>query len=49
VRTVGKLADLTKTEEDPIMRLNPTLYKVVQEAKPDPKNFTDPFAKIMEQ
>lgn len=31
------------------MRLNPTLYKVVQEARADPKNFTDPFQKIMEQ
>ena len=49
VRTVGKLADLTMAEEDPIMRLNPTLYKVVQEARADPKNFTDPFQKIMEQ
>lgn len=49
VRTVGKLSELTKTEEDPIMRLNPTLYKVVQEARADPKNFTDPFQKIMEQ
>lgn len=49
VRTLGKLADLTKTEDDPIMRLNPTLYKVVQERRADPKNFTDPFQKIMEQ
>lgn len=49
VRTVGKLAELTKAEDDPIMRLNPTLYKVVQEARADPKNFTDPFQKIMEQ
>ena len=29
VRTLGKLSELTKVEEDPIMRLNPTLYKVV--------------------
>lgn len=49
VRTVGKLAELTKPEDDPIMRLNPTLYKVVQEARADPNNFTDPFQKIMEQ
>lgn len=31
------------------MRLNPSLYKVVQEARADPANFTDPFQKIMEQ
>ena len=48
VRTVGKLSELVKPEEDPIMRLNPSLYKVVQEARADPANFTDPFQKIME-
>lgn len=32
------------------MKLNPTLYKVVQaEHDTDRKNFTDPFQKIMEQ
>jgi len=29
LRTMGQLKDLTKIEEDPIMKLNPTLYKVV--------------------
>ena len=31
LRTMGLLKDVTKEEEDPIMKLNPTLYKVVQE------------------
>ena len=43
------MSELTKAEDDPIMRLNPTLYKVVQQTKVDPKNLTDPFQKIMEQ
>ena len=42
IRTMGLMKDLTKKEDDPIMRLNPTLYKVV-ENKQDPSNFTDPF------
>jgi hypothetical protein len=47
LRTVGLLKDQLNNEDDPIMKLNPTLYKVVQqESKP---NFTDPFQKIMEQ
>jgi hypothetical protein len=45
---MGLIKDLTKYEEDPIMKLNPTLYKVV-ENKLDKSNFTDPFQKIMEQ
>jgi len=49
VRTLGKLSALTKDENDPIMRLNPTLYNVVKEAKADPNNFTDPFHQIMRQ
>ena len=48
MRTMGLIKDLTKKEDDPIMRLNPTLYKVV-ENKMDEKNFTDPFQKIMQQ
>lgn len=48
IRTMGLMKDLTKKEDDPIMRLNPTLYKVV-ENKQDPNNFTDPFQKIMQQ
>lgn len=48
LRTLGPLKDLTKIDEDPIMRLNPTLYKVV-ENKRDPSNFTDPFQTIMAQ
>ena len=42
MRTMGLIKDLTKKEDDPIMRLNPTLYKVV-ENKMDESNFTDPF------
>lgn len=49
LRTMGLIKDLTKEEEDPIMKLNPTLYKVVQANKADESNFTDPFQKIMEQ
>ena len=45
---MGLLKDLTKEEDDPIMMLNPTLYKQVQATKHDPNNFTDPFQKIME-
>ena len=48
LRTMGLLKDLTKEEDDPIMMLNPTLYKVVQANKRDEANFTDPFQKIME-
>jgi hypothetical protein len=29
LRTMGLLKDLSKEEEDPIMKLNPTLYQVV--------------------
>lgn len=46
---MGLIKDLSKEEEDPIMKLNPTLYKVVQANKADEANFTDPFQKIMEQ
>jgi len=45
---MGGLKDLTKREDDPIMKLNPTLYKVV-ENNLDKSNFTDPFQKIMQQ
>jgi len=45
---VGQLKELTKQEEDPIMKLNPTLYKQVQVSKQE-SNFTDPFHKIMMQ
>ena len=31
LRTMGLLKDIAKDEDDPIMKLNPTLYKVVQE------------------
>jgi hypothetical protein len=33
------------------MKLNPTLYKIIETAsvREDKKNFTDPFQKIMEQ
>jgi len=48
LRTVGNLKDLTKQDEDPVMQLNPTLYKQVQVSK-EQNNFTDPFHKIMEQ
>ena len=39
---MGQLKDLTAKEDDPIMKLNPTLYKVV-ENKLDESNFSDPF------
>jgi hypothetical protein len=39
---MGIIDKLTKDEDDPIMKLNPTLYKVVQE-KRDESNFTNPF------
>ena len=42
LRTKGLLKDLCNEEEDPILALNPTLYKVVQN-QTDEKNFTDPF------
>jgi hypothetical protein len=42
---MDSLKNVSKEEEDPIMRLNPTLYKVVQNAKPD--NQLDPFQSIM--
>jgi len=29
MRTMGKLSDIAKPEDDPIMQLNPTLYKQV--------------------
>jgi len=45
---MGLIKDLTKDEDDPIMKLNPTLYKVVQANKRDEANFADPFQKIME-
>lgn len=48
IRTTGLLRDTTKQEVDPVMLLNPTLYKQVQVSKGD-TNFTDPFYKIMEQ
>jgi len=48
VRTAGMLRDVAQPSDDPIMRLNPTLYKQVQEAKGE-VNFTDPFYKVMEQ
>ena len=41
LRTVGLLKDQLNDEEDPIMRLNPTLYKVVDQRSQG--NFTDPF------
>jgi len=45
---MGLVKDIGKEqEEDPIMKLNPTLYKVVQARQED--NFTDPFKKIMDQ
>ena len=48
MRTMGKLSDIGKPEDDPIMQLNPTLYKQVQVNR-DTANYTDPFHKIMEQ
>jgi len=35
------LRSATKEEEDPILRLNPTLYNAVKTAKPDSQ--LDPF------
>ena len=49
MRTMGLIKDLTKEEDDPIMKLNPTLYRVVQAGKREDANFTDPFQKIMQQ
>lgn len=49
IKTIGQIKDLTKEEDDPIMKLNPTLYKVVDANKNIDKNFSDPFHKIMEQ
>lgn len=49
IKSIGLLKDLTKEEDDPIMKLNPTLYKVVDANKNIDKNFSDPFGKIMEQ
>ena len=49
MRTMGLIKDLTKEEDDPIMKLNPTLYRVVQANKAEDTNFTDPFQKIMQQ
>ena len=46
---MGLLKDTKKDEDDPIMKLNPTLYKAVAVKRNDPGNFTDPFQKIMEQ
>ena len=48
LRTLGLIKDLTKDEEDPIMKLNPTLYKVVNAKVQEDSNFTDPFQKIMQ-
>lgn len=45
---MGSIKNITKREDDPVMKLNPTLYKVV-ENKQDESNFTDPFHKIMQQ
>ena len=49
LKTIGQIKDLTKDEHDPIMKMNPTLYKVVDANKNIDKNFSDPFYKIMEQ
>ena len=48
MRTIGDIRKMTGREDDPIMKLNPTLYKVV-ENKLDQSNFTDPFQNIMRQ
>jgi|TARA_B110000305_G_C19114419_1_gene481307 hypothetical protein len=49
LKTIGQIKDLTKEEDDPIMKMNPTLYKVVDANKNIDGNFSDPFHKIMEQ
>ena len=43
MRTMGLLKDIGNVDDDPIMKLNPTLYKAVQTKKNDSSNFTDPF------
>ena len=47
LRTTGLLSEVTAPSADPIMQLNPTLYKqvAVQSAA---DNFKDPFHQIME-
>lgn len=47
IRTTGLLSEQTAQTDDPIMQLNPTLYKqvAVQSSK---DNFKDPFHQIME-
>ena len=47
IRTTGLLKDINKHENDPIMQLNPTLYKQVEISRGG-DNFTDPFYKVME-
>ena len=49
MRTLGLVKNIGKEEEDdPIMKLNPTLYKAVSISSSQ-NNFTNPFQSIMEK
>lgn len=42
IRSLGLLSDMTKPEDDPVMAINPALFKEVK-ARREEANFTDPF------